>query len=137
MLVSIISFIVKWSIGVSIMACDIISDATSSILILLETIVIELFSVMCVLVIDVWKTNDVEPCRTPTRDNDVITGDGSKENDDTASSTASIDTNQTTESGSESDDLRVSYRHHQQQCMKKKRKSRTNSIEIIGCQVIF
>lgn len=119
------------------MACDIISDATSSILILLETIVIELFSVMCVLVIDVWKTNDVEPCRTPTRDNDVITGDGSKENDDTASSTASIDTNQTTESGSESDDLRVSYRHHQQQCMKKKRKSRTNSIEIIGSQVIF
>ena len=139
MLMSIISFIVKWSIGVSIMACDIIYDATVSILVLLETIVIELFSVMCVLVIDVWKTSDVvEPYNTPTRHNNDSAGYGSKEKDNTASSTDSIDTNQTSESGSGSDDLRVSYRHLKQEYnMKKRKKSRTHSVEIVGSQVIF
>lgn len=126
------------------MACDIIYDATVSILVLLETVVIELFSIMCVLVIDVWKTNDVEPYSTPT-DNDVITGDGSKGNDDTAprirantvSTVESFDTNETFESGSGSDDLRMNHRHLKQECMKKKRKSRTHSIDIVGSQVIF
>ncbi len=144
MLMSIISFIAKWSVGVSIMACDVMFDTTVSILALLETIVIELFSIICVLVIDVWKTNDVELDSTPTRVNDVI-ADESKENDNTAprirtntaSTIESIDTNQTTESGSGSDDLRERYRHLQQESMKKKRKSRTQSIEIVGSQVVF
>lgn len=142
MLVSTISSIVRCSLGVlgvSIMVCDMIFDAAVSILVLLETIVIELFSVMCVLVIDVWKTSEVvEPDSTLTRDNNFITGDGSKANDNTASCTESIDTNQTSESGSGSDDLRVkNHQHLQQECMKKKRKSRTDSIEIVGTQVVF
>mmetsp|Transcript_7507 Transcript_7507/g.11140 ORF Transcript_7507/g.11140 Transcript_7507/m.11140 type:complete len:139 (+) Transcript_7507:218-634(+) len=135
MLSSIISFIGKWSLGGAIMTCDIIYDVTVSILVLLETIVIELFSVMCVLVIDVWKADELilEPS-TPVRDNSCA-DDGSKEDEHTASSTESIHTNRTSESGS--DDLRVSYRHLKQEYMKKKRESRTNPTEIVGSQVIF
>ena len=139
MLASIIAFIIKWSVGVAVMTCDIIFDVTVSILVLLETIVMELFSIMCVLVIDVWKTDDVvEPnSTTPTRD--VRTADDeSKEENDITSSTGSTDTNQTSESGSGSDDLRVSYRHLKQDYMKKKKESRTHPpVEIVGSQVIF
>jgi len=120
------------------MTCDIIYDVTVSIIVLLETIVIELFSVMCVLVIDVWKADEniLEPSTTPTRDHGCA-DDGSKGDDNTASSTESIHTNRTSESGSGSDDLRVSYRHLKQEYMKKKRESRTNPVEIVGSQVIF
>mmetsp|Transcript_14141 Transcript_14141/g.28853 ORF Transcript_14141/g.28853 Transcript_14141/m.28853 type:complete len:138 (+) Transcript_14141:222-635(+) len=137
MLSSIISFIGKWSLGGAIMTCDIIYDVTVSILVLLETIVIELFSVMCVLVIDVWKADEIilEPS-TPTRDNSCA-DDEMKGDEHTASSTESINTNRTSGSGSGSDDLRVSYRHLKQEYMKKKRESRTNPIEIVGSQVIF
>eukprot|EP00577_Skeletonema_sp_RCC1716_P024989 CAMPEP_0113428254 /NCGR_PEP_ID=MMETSP0013_2-20120614/31768_1 /TAXON_ID=2843 ORGANISM="Skeletonema costatum, Strain 1716" /NCGR_SAMPLE_ID=MMETSP0013_2 /ASSEMBLY_ACC=CAM_ASM_000158 /LENGTH=119 /DNA_ID=CAMNT_0000316797 /DNA_START=219 /DNA_END=578 /DNA_ORIENTATION=- /assembly_acc=CAM_ASM_000158 len=119
------------------MTCDIIYDVTVSILVLLETIVIELFSVMCVLVIDVWKADEIilEPS-TPTRDNSCA-DDEMKGDEHTASSTESINTNRTSGSGSGSDDLRVSYRHLKQEYMKKKRESRTNPIEIVGSQVIF
>mmetsp|Transcript_2635 Transcript_2635/g.4291 ORF Transcript_2635/g.4291 Transcript_2635/m.4291 type:complete len:140 (-) Transcript_2635:141-560(-) len=139
MLASIIAFIIKWSVGVAVMVCDITFDVTVSILMLLETIVIELFSIMCVLVIDVWKTEDVvEPnIATPTRDVNIA-DDESKEDSDTASSTGSTDTIQTSESGSGSDDLRVSYRHLKQEYMKKKRESRTHPpVEIVGSQIIF
>ena len=139
MLASIIAFIIKWSVGVAVMVCDITFDVTVSILMLLETIVIELFSIMCVLVIDVWKTEDVvEPnITTPTRDVNIA-DDESKEDNDTASSTGSTDTIQTSESGSGSDDLRVSYRHLKQEYMKKKRESRTHPpVEIVGSQIIF
>ena len=139
MLASIIAFIIKWSVGVAVMVCDITFDVTVSILMLLETIVIELFSIMCVLVIDVWKTEDVvEPnITTPTRDVNIA-DDESKEDSDTASSTGSTDTIQTSESGSGSDDLRVSYRHLKQEYMKKKRESRTHPpVEIVGSQIIF
>ena len=139
MLASIIAFIIKWSVGVAVMVCDITFDVTVSILMLLETIVIELFSIMCVLVIDVWKTEDVvEPnIATPTRDVNIA-DDESKEESDTASSTGSTDTIQTSESGSGSDDLRVSYRHLKQEYMKKKRESRTHPpVEIVGSQIIF
>ncbi|KAL7492814.1 hypothetical protein ACHAWT_007916 [Skeletonema menzelii] len=94
---------------------------------------------MCVLVIDVWKTEDVvEPnIATPTRDVNIA-DDESKEDSDTASSTGSTDTIQTSESGSGSDDLRVSYRHLKQEYMKKKRESRTHPpVEIVGSQIIF
>mmetsp|Transcript_24076 Transcript_24076/g.37379 ORF Transcript_24076/g.37379 Transcript_24076/m.37379 type:complete len:137 (+) Transcript_24076:221-631(+) len=136
MLANITAFIFKWSIGVPIMTCDIIYDVTVSILVLLETIVIELFSVMCVLVIDVWKTDEIlEPNSTP-RDNSCA-DDEIKGDDNTASSTESINTNRTSESGSGSDDLRLSYRHLKQEYIKKERESRTNPTEIVGSQVIF
>ena len=138
MLKSIIGFIIKWSIGIAVMTCDIIFDVSVSILVLLETIVIELFSIMCVLVIDVWKKDDVvEPNNTPTRDvNIAADDDDSKEENDTTSNTGSTDTNQTSESGSGSDDLRVSYRHLKQEYTRKRNESRVQ-VEIVGSQVIF
>ena len=143
---SIIAFIIKWSVGVAVMTCDIIFDVTVSILVLLETILIELFSVMCVLVIDVWKKDEtiMDLNSTPTRDNtmaddydDDDDDDGAKQDDDTASSTGSIDTNQTTETGSGSDELRMSYRHLKQEYKKKKKKARTHPEHVVGSQVIF
>ena len=139
MLKSIIGFIIKWSIGVAVMTCDIIFDVSVSILVLLETIVIELFSIICVLVIDVWKKDDVvEPNNTPTRDVNTASDDDSKEDNDTTSNTGSTDTNQTSESGSGSgsDDLRVSYRHLKQEYTRNRKESRTQ-VEIVGSQVIF
>ena len=139
MLKSIIGFIFKWSIGVAVMTCDIIFDVSVSILVLLETIVIELFSIVCVLVIDVWKKDDVvEPNNTPTRDVNTASDDDddSKDENDTTSNTGSTDTNQTSESGSGSDDFRVSYRHLKQEYTRNRKESRAQ-VEIVGSQVIF
>jgi hypothetical protein len=118
------------------MTCDIIFDVTVSILVLLEMIVIEIFSIMCVLVIDVWKSDEIVDPGTPTRGNNMADVE-TKEDNDTASSTSSSDTNRTTETGSGSDELRMSSRHLKQECKKKRKMSRTHSEEIVGSEVVF
>ena len=144
-LASIVAFIFKWSVGVAVMTCDIIFDVTVSLVLLLEMIVIEMFSVMGVLVIDVpfyfwktdWKGDDiVDLTGTHTRDNNMA-DDGTNEDDDTASSSHSVDTSQATETGSGSNELRINYRHLKQEYKKKRKTFRTHPEEIVGSAVVI
>ena len=124
-----------------VMLCDIIFDIATSIVILLETILIELFSVMCVLAIDVWKTEeitDVDPHSTPTRDNNRV-GDEFFRDDSTTSSTENISSQHSNDIGSKSDELSAEYRHLQQEQVGviHKRKSRAQDAELVGSQIVL
>lgn len=120
-----------------VMLCDIIVDIATSIVILLETILIELFSVVCVLAIDMWKAEEIidvdDPLSTPTRDinnHRVENVRVLKEDESTTSSIESI--------GSQhSSDISAEYRHLRQKRAIQKRKSRAHHAEIVGSQIVF
>lgn len=160
---SVLGFIVKWSIGLAFIACDILYTTVESFVVLVEMLIIQVFSILCVFVIDIWRpeysNHDGEeeeplyvhksPPDTPTRDyNDDV--DLSKNEEDLSSNdSAASTTNQnstTSRVGCDDDESDNDVDNNEFECLKeydmKQQKTttttrRVNPQEILGSQVIF
>jgi hypothetical protein len=95
LITSVLSFIVKWSIGIAFIICDILYTTVESFIVLVEMLLIQVFSILCVFVIDIWRpeynNNDGDeetlyvhhsPPNTPTRDYNDDDEDLTKEEED-------------------------------------------------------
>ena len=166
LITSILGFTVKWIIGLAFIICDILHTTVESFVVLVEMLLIQVFSILCVFVIDIWRpeyssTDDGEeplyihhsPPDTPTRDyNDDV--DLSKNEEDLSSNdSAASTTNQnssTSRVGCDDDESDNIVDNNEFECLKeydmKQQKTATttrrrvggaNPEEILGSQVIF
>jgi hypothetical protein len=158
LIASVLSFTVKWSIGIAFIICDILYTTVESFIVLVEILLIQVFSILCVFVVDIWRPeyntgDDGEqvyvhhsPPDTPTRDYEDPTKneeDVSSSNDSDASTTNQ--NSSTTRLGCDDDESDNAERLKEYE-MKQQKKATTrrrrrvggvNPEEILGSQVIF
>ena len=156
LIASVLSFIVKWSIGIAFIIADILYTTVESFIVLVEMLLIQVFSILCVFVVDIWRpeyNNDDgdeqvyvhhSPPDTPTRDFNDDDEDLTKNEEDVSSSNDSSASTTNQNSSSCDDDeneferLKKGYETKQQtKARTRRRRVGVNPDEILGSQVIF